>query len=766
MTRKFREFKKSLSEEKARVKLYKSGKNWVKAGIKEFQLLKALGLSFLSHDIVKDENGEVTTQFGEQLKKNALRTTAFAGGMFTVNMLHDQQAFAASDAPITSELATKSQTIGDQTSIVIEKSTSSDQSTNPITESESKHDSESISLSEHQTSESTSLSTSTSKSISTSVEESESTSKDSHTKTQDSQSDNHQSTSQEVNGSSNHEQSTPHTAQSLTSLSIESQTSTSNASLKETKEGELSKNLSKLSQNQNIKLHEEHTMRSADLSSGYTGFRAAYYVPRSRTTPTTKVYTGQGSFRGRGRIKYNIFYKVVVTSNGKEMKIRYTLSQDDPNTSNVEKPRWAGQKRFGIHNTWDAGPGRGQLKLGSAFGKPTVIQGETRPNYGSWVGTPITKYVSGDRTNGFYWQAAVLAPRHGEKGEGITAEITVPIVNPSGRFNWEFHPVGQQDGVGGKTDYFENVWIRDYDPYYKYIQTKEGRASVSHSISQVKASESRSTSLIQSESIRRSQSISESESIAAASHSASVAKSQSISRSQSVAKSQSISRSQSIAHSRSASVAKSQSISRSQSIAHSRSASVAKSQSISRSQSIAHSRSASVAKSQSISRSQSIAQSQSASVAKSQSISRSQSIAHSRSASVAESQSISRSQSIAHSQSVAASESESLSISLSKKQSISMSNSESAAKSHSLSVKRSNWIKKSKAASVRKSHSLSVRKSNSAKRSHAISVRKSKSLSVKKSIAQSQSASVAKSQSISRSQSVAASESASLSKSK
>ncbi|PXA61464.1 KxYKxGKxW signal peptide domain-containing protein, partial [Staphylococcus pseudintermedius] len=749
MTRKFREFKKSLSEEKARVKLYKSGKNWVKAGIKEFQLLKALGLSFLSHDIVKDENGEVTTQFGEQLKKNALRTTAFAGGMFTVNMLHDQQAFAASDAPITSELATKSQTIGDQTSIVIEKSTSSDQSTNPITESESKHDSESISLSEHQTSESTSLSTSTSKSISTSVEESESTSKDSHTKTQDSQSDNHQSTSQEVNGSSNHEQSTPHTAQSLTSLSIESQTSTSNTSLKETKEGELSKNLSKLSQNQNIKLHEEHTMRSADLNSGYTGFRAAYYVPRSRTTPTTKVYTGQGSFRGRGRIKYDIFYKVVVTSNGKEMKIRYTLSQDNPNTSNVEKPRWAGQKRYGIKNGWDAGPGRGQLKLGSAFGKPTVRQGVTIENYGVWAVGSNVKPVSGDHNNGYYWQPAVLSPKHGEAGYGVTAEITVPIVNPTGRFNWEFHPVGQQDGVGGMTDYFENVWIRDYDPYYKYIQTNEGRASVSNSISEVKASESRSTSLVQSESIRRSQSISESESIVAASHSASVAKSQSISRSQSVAKSQSISRSQSIAHSRSASVAKSQSISRSQSIAHSRSASVAKSQSISRSQSIAHSRSASVAKSQSISRSQSIAQSQSASVAKSQSISRSQSIAHSRSASVAESQSISRSQSIAHSQSVAASESESLSISLSKKQSISMSNSESAAKSHSLSVKRSNWIKKSKAASVRKSHSLSVRKSNSAKRSHAISVRKSKSLSVKKSISQSQSASVAKSQSIS-----------------
>ncbi|MCE5560178.1 KxYKxGKxW signal peptide domain-containing protein, partial [Staphylococcus pseudintermedius] len=655
MTRKFREFKKSLSEEKARVKLYKSGKNWVKAGIKEFQLLKALGLSFLSHDIVKDENGEVTTQFGEQLKKNALRTTAFAGGMFTVNMLHDQQAFAASDAPITSELATKSQTIGDQTSIVIEKSTSSDQSTNPITESESKHDSESISLSEHQTSESTSLSTSTSKSISTSVEESESTSKDSHTKTQDSQSDNHQSTSQEVNGSSNHEQSTPHTAQSLTSLSIESQTSTSNTSLKETKEGELSKNLSKLSQNQNIKLHEEHTMRSADLSSGYTGFRAAYYVPRSRTTPTTKVYTGQGSFRGRGRIKYNIFYKVVVTSNGKEMKIRYTLSQDDPNTSNVEKPRWAGQKRYGIKNGWDAGPGRGQLKLGSAFGKPTVRQGVTIENYGGWAVGSNVKPVSGDHNNGYYWQPAVLSPKHGEAGYGVTAEITVPIVNPTGRFNWEFHPVGQQDGVGGMTDYFENVWIRDYDPYYKYIQTNEGRASVSNSISEVKASESRSTSLVQSESIRRSQSISESESIVAASHSASVAKSQSISRSQSVAASES------------ASLSKSKSTSLSNSVSAEKSTSL--------------SRSASVAKSQSISRSQSVAASESASLSKSKSTSLSNSVSAEKSTSLSRSASVAKSQSISRSQSVAASES----ASLSKSKSTSLSNSVSVEKSTSLS---------------------------------------------------------------------------------
>ena len=41
-----------------------------------------------------------------------MKTTAVIGGAFTVNMLHDQQAFAASDAPLTSELNTQSETVG------------------------------------------------------------------------------------------------------------------------------------------------------------------------------------------------------------------------------------------------------------------------------------------------------------------------------------------------------------------------------------------------------------------------------------------------------------------------------------------------------------------------------------------------------------------------------------------------------------------------------------------------------------------------------
>ncbi|QKQ32066.1 KxYKxGKxW signal peptide domain-containing protein [Staphylococcus saprophyticus] len=46
MTKKIKRFKESFKEEKARVRLYKSGKNWIKASIKEIQLLRAMGLPF------------------------------------------------------------------------------------------------------------------------------------------------------------------------------------------------------------------------------------------------------------------------------------------------------------------------------------------------------------------------------------------------------------------------------------------------------------------------------------------------------------------------------------------------------------------------------------------------------------------------------------------------------------------------------------------------------------------------------------------------
>ena len=54
--RKERNFKRFFGQEKARVKLYKSGKQWVKAGIREVQLLKVLGLPFLNKDVEQINN--------------------------------------------------------------------------------------------------------------------------------------------------------------------------------------------------------------------------------------------------------------------------------------------------------------------------------------------------------------------------------------------------------------------------------------------------------------------------------------------------------------------------------------------------------------------------------------------------------------------------------------------------------------------------------------------------------------------------------------
>ncbi|MGX0341492.1 lectin-like domain-containing protein, partial [Staphylococcus hominis] len=117
MSKREKDFKRSFGEEKARVKLYKSGKHWVKAGIREFQLLKSLGLSFLEKDVEKTSNLEKSPQ--HNLKKQALRSTGFIGGAFTFAMLNDQHAFAASETPMTSEIASNSETVANQNSTAI-----------------------------------------------------------------------------------------------------------------------------------------------------------------------------------------------------------------------------------------------------------------------------------------------------------------------------------------------------------------------------------------------------------------------------------------------------------------------------------------------------------------------------------------------------------------------------------------------------------------------------------------------------------------------
>ncbi|MEX3496855.1 KxYKxGKxW signal peptide domain-containing protein, partial [Staphylococcus warneri] len=113
MTKKIKRFKENFKEEKARVRLYKSGKNWVKAGIREIQLMKVMGLPFAGQKVAvgKDLNSQ-----NSSFKKNALKTSAVVGGAFTFNMLNNHEAFAASETPVTSEISSNSTTVGDQTS--------------------------------------------------------------------------------------------------------------------------------------------------------------------------------------------------------------------------------------------------------------------------------------------------------------------------------------------------------------------------------------------------------------------------------------------------------------------------------------------------------------------------------------------------------------------------------------------------------------------------------------------------------------------------
>ena len=120
MTKKEKDYKKSLEQQKTRVKLYKSGKSWVKASINEIELLKTMGLPFLSKNEIQENVTEKTK--GHKFKKSAAKTTALVGGAFTFNMLNNHQAFAASETPITSEISSNSETVANQNSTTIKNS--------------------------------------------------------------------------------------------------------------------------------------------------------------------------------------------------------------------------------------------------------------------------------------------------------------------------------------------------------------------------------------------------------------------------------------------------------------------------------------------------------------------------------------------------------------------------------------------------------------------------------------------------------------------
>lgn len=124
MSKRQRNLKHSLENEKSRVKLYKSGKHWIKSGIKEIKLMRIMGLPIFSNHTMEDS--DEGKEKGNFVKRNAIKASTIAGGAFTVNMLHNHQAMAASELPVTSELSTQSQAVANQNSTELKHASNSE----------------------------------------------------------------------------------------------------------------------------------------------------------------------------------------------------------------------------------------------------------------------------------------------------------------------------------------------------------------------------------------------------------------------------------------------------------------------------------------------------------------------------------------------------------------------------------------------------------------------------------------------------------------
>lgn len=55
MSKRNKKLEQSLSEEKVRFKLYKAGKHWIKAGLKDIELLRIMGMPFGRKTIEKNK---------------------------------------------------------------------------------------------------------------------------------------------------------------------------------------------------------------------------------------------------------------------------------------------------------------------------------------------------------------------------------------------------------------------------------------------------------------------------------------------------------------------------------------------------------------------------------------------------------------------------------------------------------------------------------------------------------------------------------------
>ena len=165
----------------------------------------------------------------------------------------------------------------------------------------------------------------------------------------------------------------------------------------------------------------------------------------------TKLFTGSGTDTIRNK---PIYYKVTVSNDGRNLTFTYTITYDNPNTSNVEKP---GGSSGAIYNTITS---MGTMfTLGSGYGTPSSVDSYLTDTNGNELPSPAPKSntsIESQGQNGYTWaNNAQLTPFYANQGAGLTSRWTVPI-KASGDKSFTFSPYAGPDDDNTFTNFFNN----------------------------------------------------------------------------------------------------------------------------------------------------------------------------------------------------------------------------------------------------------------------------------------------------------------------
>ena len=207
----------------------------------------------------------------------------------------------------------------------------------------------------------------------------------------------------------------------------------------------------------------------------------------------SKNFTGAGT-----DTVYNIpiYYKLTVTNDGSKLTFVYTITYDNPATSDVEKPSAKANVNHTIYNT---GTSRQTMfTLGSGLGTPSNVTSYLTDSSGNkYTRNGLLKdYDAPIETNGtgnYTWRNnAQLTGFYSKQGYALTSTWTVPI-NSASDTSFTFRPYAGSDDDNTFTNYF-NVIVENKDD--TSLSTSQS-ASASASTSAV-ASASASTSAVAS----------------------------------------------------------------------------------------------------------------------------------------------------------------------------------------------------------------------------------------------------------------------------